>query len=309
MPVYEGPEKRLEIILSSPVSGLRSDTDGRWKKVVRLSRAQIISKISNDFMDACLLSESSLFVREDRILLITCGKTAPANALPLLLDLAGKDRVAFLFYEQRNFVPSGSPGEFEKDAAEISKCFPGKCFKLGNADHDYVNCFHCSPAPEKRQMQPVLQLLMHGIDPGVMQIFCRRGNGSAARTRSLSGLETLCDPDMKTDDHLFSPCGYSLNSIRGKDYLAVHVTPQPVNSYVSFETSIMENRQQIIGKALKIFRPARFSLLLRSGMDDRNSPSFKKVKSVIQGYAVTDRNLYESGCGYAVTFFNCIRQE
>ncbi len=308
MPVYEGPEKKLEIILSSPLPGLRSDADGRWESVVKASRAEIISKVSTDFMDAYLLSESSLFVWENRILLITCGKTAPVNALPLLLAIAGKDTVAFLCYEQRNFVFSGVHSEFERDVAEISRWFPGKCFQLGTAGHDYVNRFHFSSVTKKMEHQSVFQVLMHDPDAGAMQIFWRKENGSAAQARSLSGLETLCDPDMRTDDHLFSPCGYSLNSIKEKDYLTVHVTPQPVSAYVSFETSIAENWHQLLGKMLRIFRPARFSLLLNTGMYQEKFPSFEAVESAVQEYTAADRSLYESEWGYSFIFLNYINK-
>jgi len=311
MPVYEGPEKRLEIILSSPLPGLRSDTDSRWKSVVNAGRAQIISKISTDFMDAYLLSESSLFVWENRILIITCGKTAPVRALPLLLNIVGKDRVAFLFYEQRNFMISGGHStDFENDVTDITAWFPGKCFRLGRADHAYVDLFYFSHDTENFQKMPALQILMNDLCADAMQIFCRNGNISASETRSISGLNMLCNPKMIIDDYLFFPCGYSLNGIREKQYLTVHVTPQPTNSYASFETGIMENDwSNIMGKVLAVFRPARFSLILRIGMDAVNFSCCETVESAVQGYLATDKNLYMADCGYKIIFLNYIRQE
>ncbi|MGE0087608.1 MAG: hypothetical protein AB7S75_24625 [Desulfococcaceae bacterium] len=310
MPVYEGPEKKLELILSSSLPGLRSDTDGRWKRVVKSSRAKIISKVSTDFMDAYLLSESSLFVWENRVILITCGKTAPLRSLPLLLDIVGKDKVAFLFYEQRNFIPPGDHStDFEKNAAEISRWFTGKSDIPEFAGHR-MNMFHYFDNAEKTQKPRTLQMMMHDLPDEVMQTFCRNGKITASETRRISGLEALCDPLMMTDDHLFHPCGYSLNAIMEKQYLTVHVTPQPVNSYVSFETDIVESGwQKVIRKVLEIFRPAEFSLILRIGMDDEDFSARKTMEPSLHGYWPAEKNLYESDCGYAVLFFSYIRQE
>jgi len=307
MPVYEGPEKRLEIILSAPMPGLRSDADGRWKKVIKATRAEILSRISADFTDAYLLSESSFFVWEDPMLLITCGKTAPVRALPLVADLVGKNRIAFVFYEQRNFSP-GHFSEFEKDVAEISRWFAGKSYTLGSGDHQ-VNLFHSFPAAEKVQKPPDLQMLMYDLPAGVRKRFCRNRNVGKSEMRTLSGLNVLFDSGMMTDDHLFSPCGYSLNGIRGKQYVTVHVTPQPVNSYVSFETDIVKTGwQQVVRNVLKIFRPAEFSLML-SPCAEKGNPCFSEtVEHTAEEYLPADRTLYEFDCGYRMLFLRaCLK--
>ena len=44
---FEGPEKKLEIILYRPLKNLRNPSSGSWKRVVAASGAEIISKISN----------------------------------------------------------------------------------------------------------------------------------------------------------------------------------------------------------------------------------------------------------------------
>jgi len=107
---FEGPEKKLEIILFAPQAGLRSNRDGQWDRVAKASRAAIISGIATDDLDAYLLSESSLFVWEDRILMITCGKTTLINAVPEILKIVNRDRIAFVFYERKSFM-FPSPGK------------------------------------------------------------------------------------------------------------------------------------------------------------------------------------------------------
>ena len=98
---FEGPEKKLDIILFSPRSDLRSNRDGKWQKVVNSSGSRILSSISTDDLDAYLLSESSLFVWNNRILMITCGKTSLINALPKILDLIDGAPVALVYYGRK----------------------------------------------------------------------------------------------------------------------------------------------------------------------------------------------------------------
>jgi S-adenosylmethionine decarboxylase len=72
------------------------------RRVVRASGAEILNCVSTAELDGYLLSESSLFVWEERLLLITCGQTTPVRTLPEILEFIDRDRIAFLFYERKN---------------------------------------------------------------------------------------------------------------------------------------------------------------------------------------------------------------
>ncbi len=309
LPAFEGPEKKLEMILFSPQPGLRSDENGRWQGVVRASGAEIISKISGTDMDAYLLSESSLFVREDRILMITCGRTTLVQALPEILRTVDKNNVAFLFYEQKNFMfPKEQPSDFENDVALITASFPGKHYKLGPANYDHVNVFYSSHAKARPEADVTLQILMHNLEADAMQLFCKNGNMTADAMLRESGIHRIYRRPMQTDGYLFSPCGYSMNGIDGNDYFTVHVTPHLSSSYVSFESNIKEtDYSPTIEKVIAIFRPGRFSLVLTSSMDEDCLHSHETLENAVHGYALTDKSLYEFDCGYAVTFLNYIR--
>lgn len=88
-------------------------------------------------------------------------------------------------------------------------------------------------------------------------------------------------PEMKMDDFLFSPSGYSMNGImkedmvkkldssetlespeKGRDpsFVTIHVTPQPSCSYASFETNSLSASIQLIRQVLEIFNPEKFIL-------------------------------------------------
>lgn len=44
-------------------------------------------------------------------------------------------------------------------------------------------------------------------------------------------------PGAKIDEFGFDPCGYSMNGIIGDAFFTIHITPQPEQSYASFETN------------------------------------------------------------------------
>ncbi len=303
---FEGPEKKLEIILASPQPGLRSNEDGRWRRVVEASRAAILSQVSTEAVDAYLLSESSLFVWDDRILMITCGKTVLVEALPKILDIVGSDQVAFVFYEQKNFMfPQEQPSRFELDVQTVTRYFPGKFYKLGPANRDHVNVFYSSHGGEAPSGDATLQILMHDLDSRAMAPFCNADLLTARQVEQRTGLDNLYPRPMVTDGFLFTPCGYSVNGVHGADYYTIHVTPQDQGSYVSFETNIFEHDYSVtLGRVISTFRPGRFSVVLTTSMDEECLPAHDTLEKKVAGYQMTDKSWYEFDCGYSVSFLN-----
>ncbi len=304
--LFEGPEKKLEIILSSPDPGLRGRNGKTWDKIAKAGRANIISRAGTDKMDAYLLSESSLFVWDDRVLMITCGKTRLVEALPEILKIIDKKNIAFVFYEQKNFLfPDDQPSSFEEDVRLVTKYFPGKYYKLGPANYDHVNVFYSSRADEPPEEDATLQILMHNLHPEVIKLFYSEMNKCPVDIKKITGIDRLYPMDMITDEYFFSPCGYSLNSLNGPGYFTIHVTPQPAGSYVSFETNIVEkDYSATIDKVISIFGPQRFSLLLTTGIKGCGRSAHKNLGRTIKNYIKTDKSLYEFDCGYNVTFLN-----
>jgi S-adenosylmethionine decarboxylase len=301
---FEGPEKKLEIILFSPQPGLRDNSDRRWERVVKAGRAEIISKKSNNYLDAYILSESSLFVWEDRILMITCGQTNLINAVPEILKIADKQKVAMVFYERKNFMfPQMQPADFEDDVAGIQRHFAGKSYRLGPANHDHVHVFYSSHAKTAASQDATLQVLMHDLGPSIYEI-CIKGNSrSADQVLVKSGLNRIF-PQMDMDSHVFYPYGFSVNGIERVNYFTVHITPQPEGSYASFETNVIKNDYSgTVADVLSVFRPKRFSLLLTTSMDAQCLQLHSTVNAAA-GYNVTEKSFYEFDCGYAVTFLN-----
>ena len=57
-----------------------------------------------------------------------------------------------------------------------------------------------------------VKILMSDLDQDIMKIFHRENSESAKEAREKSKIDKLV-PNMKIDDYLFSPCGYSLNGV------------------------------------------------------------------------------------------------
>ncbi|CAG2122815.1 unnamed protein product, partial [Medioppia subpectinata] len=79
-----------------------------WDSLLSFVNCKIISFKRNEHLDAYVLSESSLFVSKNRIIIKTCGSTTLLRCLEPLLylvkQMAGFDEVVDIFYSRKNFM-------------------------------------------------------------------------------------------------------------------------------------------------------------------------------------------------------------
>lgn len=302
---FEGPEKKLEIILTTPDPTLRDNRDHRWNRVVNAGGAEIISHIATEKLDAYLLSESSLFLWEDRLLLMTCGRTIPIKALPEILQIIDKKQIALLFYERKNLVyPQHQPSDFRKDVAYLEGFFPGQVKRLGPAESDHVHVFSASHTASPQSRDVTLQLLMHDIDNDLTTRFQRAQVGSAQVVDRQLGIDQLF-PGMKMDSYLFDPVGYSTNGIFKDRYFTIHVTPEQEASYVSFETNMIESDYtDLIQRITSLFRPDKFTLVLTTSNDPETIILHTTAISQAIGYQRSHAFEFRLDCGYTITFLN-----
>ncbi|KAK0542970.1 spermidine resistance protein [Tilletia horrida] len=90
---FEGPEKLLELwfqpaSLPSSTASLRSVDRDRWQTILNTVSCTILSVLRSDECDAYLLSESSMFVFDHKLILKTCGTTTLLLGLEHILHLA-----------------------------------------------------------------------------------------------------------------------------------------------------------------------------------------------------------------------------
>lgn len=126
-------------------------------------------------------------------------------------------------------------------------------------------------------------------------------------------------PDARVDAYLFTPCGFSANGIipapmkqeteehvKSTHYFTVHVTPEPICSFASFETNVPGGQNgretsEIIEHVVGIFKPGRFSVTLfeaksvQASDDDEVFVGVSRIKRMekIQGYRRIDRIVHD----------------
>lgn len=139
-------------------------------------------------------------------------------------------------------------------------------------------------------------------------------------------------PDARVDAYLFTPCGFSANGVipapdgeHGTHYFTVHVTPEPVCSYASFETNVPAGQKgretvEVIQHVVDIFKPGRFSVTLfeaKSSFDEREAAGHDALAEIkmlerqiarrtakmdhIKGYRRVDRIVHDLD-GYDLVF-------
>ncbi len=303
---FEGPEKKLEIVFRNSSGKSIRPRNWPWDQVVEAAGAKVVAKISNRFLDACILSESSLFVWEDRILVITCGQTKLVKAIPRILEFAEPSDIGLLIYARKNqLFPWEQPLSFVDDASFLEGLFPGKRHRLGPDDCDHTDLFvFAKQSGELRPRQVTFELLMHDIDPTMIETFSTRNGNSAARAERLSGINRIY-PHMVRDGFLFSPCGYSINALSGPEYFTIHVTPQKKGSYASFETNVPENGYDLLAsRVVDIFKPRKFSMVLTTAIDKKALCLHKALGEKMSGYALLEKSRHDLVPDYAASFLN-----
>lgn len=298
---FEGTEKKFELAVDTALPSLRGLGDEFWNSVVRAAGAEIISKMEGSNCDAYLLSESSLFVFEHKLIMITCGRTRLPDAVERILERVPSEKVTFFVYERKNEIfPHSQPTSFFDDTKVLNRRLPGRAFQFGEEDEHHLYLFHLDRPYAGDPQDTTLELLMHGIDADIWKLFSGGPGEPTAPLRRGTGIESIL-PGFKLDDHLFEPSGYSLNAIRDERYWTVHVTPDPLRSYVSFETNHRSDDgwEAVVHRVLEVFRPRSFDIVL---FDQSIAGEIAVSRYRLKVHVARDLE-----CGYSVDFMNFYR--
>lgn len=295
---FEGSEKKIEIMFKPSAPNLRSLDYAFWEDVVWAAGAKILSKISNPHMDAYLLSESSLFVYEKYVVMITCGRTRLVQAVKKILSAIKPTHIDAFFYERKNEVfPQYQATDFFEDSRKLKKWFSGESMRFGQEDEHHLFLFSTSGNYKPAKDDHTLEILMHGVRSQRIEMF-RRENVPLAREefRKKSEIDSLVGGII--DDHLFEPCGYSLNAIDGPYYYTLHVTPERIGNYTSFETDSQppEKQNAMAAKVITFFQPATFDIVLFN--TEKTEAAF-----VFDGYNLKSRYRQILPTGYITEYF------
>jgi S-adenosylmethionine decarboxylase len=228
---YEGNEKRLEI--TSTLNLLAFD-DNFWEAMVKQAGASIISRIENTQLKAFLLSESSLFVWKHRLLLITCGETHLLHASLFFQKSVQRSEInSLLFQRHQAHHPERQISSFQQDSLHLQKELKGDSHHWSKGYCGDIFLFG-----NNQQNNPTTNIFMSHDLGGVFFEELQGGKVDVENVASQLQLSKYFDT-FSIDQYSFEPKGYSLNAIDGERYFTLHITPEKLSSYISFESNLL----------------------------------------------------------------------
>jgi len=309
---FEGPEKTLEVMfrkvpgggdndgasaaVQSRRDGLRKLNRSELDRICSRARCTILSCISNQYLDAYVLSESSLFVYPYMLVLKTCGTTTLLRCIAVLIELGKKVglEIDWVGYSRKNFNFPGDQAyphqsfhqelDYLYSHRNLSKRLDGNGYTLGPVTSDHWFVFVADQTARRLSMENdtdrVLNIMMFDIDEKVAELFYydkyqqHEGETKEESVKRISkeqttrsGIDALC-PGAIIDPCAFEPCGYSMNAILFRSYSTIHITPETGSSYASFETNQrVADYTPLINNVVRTFRPKRFVMTLMADED------------------------------------------
>lgn len=245
---FEGPEKNLQVIFAKTyydTGTLRLIPKSRFQEMLNYAKCKILSSIASSDCISYILSESSLFVYDDRIILKTCGTTPLLKALDDII-LIGQEiylkPAAVLFWRKNYTNPQCQDPihqTFENEVNYLREHLGGDSYTaiMGNKDKDHYY-FYYSILAEKDEFEPVFntfELKMHEIHPEKSKNFIWE-KPEKSRPDIINKVYDIL-PGYSIDEYFFEPCGYSMNGLNGQKYKTIHITPEGNCSYISYETN------------------------------------------------------------------------
>uniref|UniRef100_A0A0N5AUR1 S-adenosylmethionine decarboxylase proenzyme n=1 Tax=Syphacia muris TaxID=451379 RepID=A0A0N5AUR1_9BILA len=277
---FEGAEKLLEIWFDKTecdAQSLRLIPFDELVCMLDIAQCHILHSASNEFVDSYVLSESSMFVFDEHIILKTCGSTRLLYVLDYLFHLARKyanmNVVIGVFYSHKNFMrPDRQPELHQKFPLEMNyldRYFEnGSSYCLGSLKQDCWFLYTMSlPQLETYRPEHTLEILMTEMSSDVLSVFSRKVCKDGKECTKKSGIDRIVPYGTIMHEELFDPCGYSMNGLlpNTDQYVTIHVTPESGFSYASFETNqnLCSLYQQTL-KVIEVFKPSKFLLTVFS---------------------------------------------
>ena len=249
---YEGTEKRL--LICTKDLNLLTFAEDFWHQLVAQSGAEILSSIQNSTIKAYLLSESSLFIWQDKLLLITCGNTKLVNAALFIQKQLGKQQITTLLFQRHQALkPHLQASSFKQDTLLLEKLFNGQ---QQHWRDDYQGDLFLFGDITKNTMPTQHIYMLHGLRGDLAEDLQHNTLSKAIILEKLRLKEFF--NDLTIDHFSFNPKGYSLNALSGEDYLTIHLTPEKLSTYLSIETSFTEKKCiSFIHHLHELFSPER----------------------------------------------------
>jgi S-adenosylmethionine decarboxylase len=276
---FEGAEKLFEIWFdkeSSPeATTLRAIPYDEIVALLEIAECHILHYRTNGILDSYVLSESSMFVSDTRIILKTCGSTKLLHSIERMLELAKKyanmDTVANIYYSRKNLLrpdlKSYIHQNFDNETELLDSFFDdGAAYCMGSLKKHRWFLYTMS-LPQTAPIHPdhTLEICMTNILNDILQVYSKEFSSTGEECTKLSGIDRLVPEGTIIHEELFEPVGYSMNGLlpNSDQYVTIHITPEPDYCYVSFETN--QQKECLYEQTLKVlscFQPNEFLLTI-----------------------------------------------
>ena len=154
-----------------------------------------------------------------------------------------------------------------------------------NGDRWFIYVADLSQCPSnKDEAEQTIEIIMSNLDRKAMQQFYKSDLEAEENVSETSGITNII-PNSVIDDHMFDPCGYSMNGLTDRYYSTIHVTPESDFSFVSFESNLpVTSYDVIIKRVLNIFKPRDFIIAVFADSSALCGESNRSYDTVIPGY-------------------------
>lgn len=235
---FEAIEKRFQLVMATNTDepSFLTWPESRWQTILDWCGASILSQMTTPDWRAFVLSESSLFVSEREVILLTCGDCPLIHSLRALLQQLNTKQIAFVSYlRQAELAPDAQHTSGTQDITMLQQCLAPQISDANEmATHSQQPPFYLRYQTQANIPTPHTRLQGHGLSGKALEA-CQQAN-DIKQLRNLLQL-TKFFAGYQLDDWLFSPMGYSVNGLKGEHYFTLHLTPEEDVSYVSIEGS------------------------------------------------------------------------
>ena len=256
---FEGPEKRIECVFTSESKDSFLDIPkATWESILEGAQCSILSSMENDSCRAFLLSESSLFVWSNQIMLKTCGRTRIFECIPPILAMGKQlhqSLTSFCYSHRKFFRPGAQPSPHRSVSEEtqaLKEIIQELSFPVAGSFQAFEREDYCIFEWKQRKdvfIPDCREMSMTHLTSATLELFDKKSKVFEHVLKTIDKVQHV-----QLDPHWFSPQGYSLNVLGSQDghpfYLTLHLTPQAPNSYLSLETNLSEEIFQGIIKKL-----------------------------------------------------------
>jgi len=224
-PGFEGPEKRLEINIRIPEDderGLRNIPRSFWDECMKCLNGSIVSHMADsdnvhgeDYWDAYVITESSLFVSKTKVIVLTCGTTTLLQCVGFLLSgvRSYNYEVEYFQFSRKNYTYPEYQKPLHRDFNAETKFLKdlqvhGDAHVLGPISQDHY-FFFAADNIERRDGMAInpevdqdLIVNMYDIDMESAGVYWQPGLRQTDDGKLTSGLTALNNPEATPEDAL-----------------------------------------------------------------------------------------------------------